>query len=79
MRSLPPLEQSWRAITAIIHGIIWPRMPTTQQPTPIWTVDIVNSGTVDITDLDEAAISDLLAGRVTITEIEEGKAQGPSS
>ena len=78
-RSLPPLERSWRAITAIVHGIIWPRIPNAQQPTPIRAMDIVSLGAIDVTDLDEAAISDLLAGRVTITEIEEGKAQGPSS
>ena len=54
-------------------------MPTAQQPTPIRAMDIVSSGAVDVTDLDEAAISDLLAGGVTITKIEEGKAQGPSS
>ena len=78
-RSLPPLERAWRAVAAIIHGIIRPRVPAAQQPTPIRAVDIVNAGAVDVTDLDEASISDLLAGGATITEIEEGKVQGPSS
>ena len=54
-------------------------MPTAQQPTPIQAMDIVNSGAIDVTDLDEAVIGNLLAGGVTITKIEEGKAQGPSS
>ena len=42
-------------------------------------MDIINLGAVDVTDLDEAVIGNLLAGGVMITEIEEGKAQGPLS
>ena len=77
--SLPPLERAWRAVAAIIHGIIKPRTPTTQQPTPMRSVDIVSARAVDVTDLDESAINDLIMGGATVTEVEEGKVQGLSN
>ena len=48
----------------------------TQQPTPMWSVDIVSARAVDVTDLDESAINDLIMGGATVTEVEEGKVQG---